>query len=81
MKLTPVVFMPNSYYEEIGYLLDFSWRSKHVDTDEGIDSRLWQEYKGICQKYGRKEVLHRMSTQVAAIAQELMTAHRKELRQ
>ena len=81
MKIYPVIFEPQDYYAEIGYLLDFAWRTKQVDTDDGIDVRIWQEYRGICKKYQRKEALHRMSTQVAAIAQEMMTKHRKELGQ
>jgi hypothetical protein len=81
VQVFPVIFEAQSFYAEIGYLVDFAWRTKHVDTDEGVDERLWQEYRGICQKYGRKEVLHRMSTQVEALAKEIMTRHRKELSQ
>jgi hypothetical protein len=60
---------------EIGHLYALAWRSRNVDTDDGVPEDILAEYRAVIKKYGRKEALHRISTQVMSIAQELVDKH------
>lgn len=57
---------------EIGHLYALAWRSRNVDTDDGVPCDILEEYRSVIKKYHRKEALHRISTQVLSIAQELV---------
>ena len=57
---------------EIGHLYALAWRARNVDTDDGVPSDILDEYREVIKKYHRKEALHRISTQVMSIAQELV---------
>ena len=65
----------NDLYEfecEVGHLYALAWRARNVDTDDGIPMDILNEYREAIKKYGRKEALHRISTQVLSIAQQLV---------
>ena len=62
----------NDFEQEIGHLYALAWRSRNVDTDDGVPADILDEYRAVIKKYGRKEALHRISTQVLSIAQDLV---------
>jgi hypothetical protein len=61
--------------QKIGHLFALVWRSRNVDTDDGIPVDILNEYRAVIKHYGRKEALHRISTQVLSIAQQLVDEH------
>ena len=62
----------SEFEREVGHLYALAWRARNVDTDDGVPVDILNEYREVIKKYGRREALHRISTQVLSIAQGLV---------